>query len=285
MTGRAKIDDRTVARHLPKPTPFWATVFVGPVKIYPSMCSAPTWARSPARRRPTSRRWAPARTRSRSSSPATSCSTRSTTTTTCPTALLQLIEIKGGGDAASAARAVFQTGESDYAWNLQVEDEVLQPHGIRRAKARLQIIDGSPDRSCSRSTSPTRWPEVDGERAEPEDQAPVPSPTRTCARPGAAVDRKSDPGVHLRSHRCRDLQYPRQPAALQVAQHPMGVQNIDKANQLLDAAGWRRGPDGMREKGGRKMSFVYQTSVNRCASEGAGDRQGRRARRRASSSS
>src|SRR4029078_225395 len=31
------------------------------------------------------------------------------------------IEMKGGGDAISAARAVLQTGEFDYAWNLQVE--------------------------------------------------------------------------------------------------------------------------------------------------------------------
>ncbi|NDA56814.1 MAG: peptide ABC transporter substrate-binding protein, partial [Betaproteobacteria bacterium] len=36
------------------------------------------------------------------------------------------IEMKGGGDAVSAARAVLQTGEFDYAWNLQVEDEVLK---------------------------------------------------------------------------------------------------------------------------------------------------------------
>src|SRR5439155_12648247 len=36
------------------------------------------------------------------------------------------IEIKGGGDAVSAARAVFETGEYDYAWNLQVEAQVLE---------------------------------------------------------------------------------------------------------------------------------------------------------------
>ena len=35
------------------------------------------------------------------------------------------MQIKGGGDAASAARAVFQTGEVDYSWNLQVEAQVL----------------------------------------------------------------------------------------------------------------------------------------------------------------
>ena len=36
------------------------------------------------------------------------------------------IEMKGGGDAVSAARAVLQTGEFDYAWNMQVEDEILK---------------------------------------------------------------------------------------------------------------------------------------------------------------
>ena len=36
------------------------------------------------------------------------------------------VELKGGGDAASAARAVIQTGEFDFAWNLQVERDVLE---------------------------------------------------------------------------------------------------------------------------------------------------------------
>src|SRR5204862_2971356 len=38
--------------------------------------------------------------------------------------------------------------------------------------------------------------------------------------------------------------------------------NVDKANQILDAAGWKKGSDGIREKGGKKMKFVYQTSIN-----------------------
>ena len=42
-----------------------------------------------------------------------------------PSSCFDRIEIKGGGDAVSAARAVFQTGEYDYAWNLQVEAPVL----------------------------------------------------------------------------------------------------------------------------------------------------------------
>jgi len=38
--------------------------------------------------------------------------------------------------------------------------------------------------------------------------------------------------------------------------------NIDKASALLEAAGWKKGGDGIREKGGKKLRFVYQTSIN-----------------------
>ncbi|MFN8517144.1 MAG: ABC transporter substrate-binding protein, partial [Chloroflexia bacterium] len=36
------------------------------------------------------------------------------------------VELKGGGDAQSAGRAVLQTGDYDYAWNLQLDDPVLK---------------------------------------------------------------------------------------------------------------------------------------------------------------
>ena len=38
--------------------------------------------------------------------------------------------------------------------------------------------------------------------------------------------------------------------------------NVDKANSVLEAAGWKKGADGIREKGGKKLKFLYQTSVN-----------------------
>ena len=36
------------------------------------------------------------------------------------------VELKGGGDAASAARAVMQTGDADFAYNIQVEAPILK---------------------------------------------------------------------------------------------------------------------------------------------------------------
>src|SRR5262249_2613368 len=38
--------------------------------------------------------------------------------------------------------------------------------------------------------------------------------------------------------------------------------NVDKANDILEKAGWKKGADGIREKGGKKLKYVYQTSIN-----------------------
>ncbi|HWM76443.1 MAG TPA: ABC transporter substrate-binding protein, partial [Methylomirabilota bacterium] len=48
------------------------------------------------------------------------------------------VEMKGGGDAVSAARAVLQTGEYDYGWNMQVEDDILQ-RLEQNGKGRVEI--------------------------------------------------------------------------------------------------------------------------------------------------
>ena len=55
--------------------------------------------------------------------------------------------------------------------------------------------------------------------------------------------------------------------------------NVDKANQILEAAGWKKGSDGIRAKDGVKLKMVYQTSINAPAPEDPADRQaGRRPR-------
>jgi len=51
----------------------------------------------------------------------------------------QEVIFKGGGDAASAARAVLETGEADYAWNLQVEPEILR---AMEAAGRGKVVAG-----------------------------------------------------------------------------------------------------------------------------------------------
>jgi len=49
---------------------------------------------------------------------------------------------KGGGDAVGAARAVMETGEADYGWNLQVEPEILNAMQTDDALGTLEAAFG-----------------------------------------------------------------------------------------------------------------------------------------------
>src|SRR5260370_38084405 len=73
-------------------------------------------------------------------------------------------EMKGGGDAVSAARAVLQTGEYDFAWNMQVEDEILQ-RLEKSGKGRVDIAPGGNIEHIQLNTTDP-WTEVDGERSK-----------------------------------------------------------------------------------------------------------------------
>ena len=71
--------------------------------------------------------------------------------------------MKGGGDAVSAARAVLQTGEYDYAWNMQVEDEILKRlekggkgRVASRPAATSSISSSTPPIPGTRSTASAR---------------------------------------------------------------------------------------------------------------------------------
>ena len=80
------------------------------------------------------------------------------------------IEMKGGGDAVSAARAVMQTGEYDYAWNMQVEDEILKRFEQGgRGKADI-VTGGNIEHIQCNQTDP--WTEVDGERSSVKTKHP-----------------------------------------------------------------------------------------------------------------
>ncbi len=88
------------------------------------------------------------------------------------------IEMKGGGDAVSAARAVLQTGEYDFAWNLQVEDEILKRLEAG-GKGHVEITAGRQHRAYP---AQLHRPVDRGRRRalEHQDQASVPE------RPGGA---------------------------------------------------------------------------------------------------
>ena len=169
------------------------------------------------------------------------------------------IEMKGGGDAVSAARAVLQTGEYDFAWNLQVEDELLK-RLEEAGRGRVVITPtGNVEHIELNNTDPLK--EVDGERSRVK--APHPILTDRAVRQGLnlLVDRRSvERFIYGRTGKAT-ANYINNPAAF-VSKNTAFEFNIEKAIPLLDKAGWKPGADGVRTKDGIRLRLVYQTSIN-----------------------
>ena len=169
------------------------------------------------------------------------------------------IEMKGGGDAVSAARAVMQTGEFDYAWNLQVEDEILR-RLEQGGKGKVDIVSGG-DIEHIQCNFTDPWKEVDGERSSIKTKHPFLSDPAVRQALNLLVDRASVQEQIYGRTGIATANYLNAPPRFQ-SKNTKWEFNVDKANQILDAAGWKRGSDGIREKGGVKLKMVYQTSIN-----------------------
>src|SRR6266545_1544812 len=169
------------------------------------------------------------------------------------------IEMKGGGDAPSAARAVLQTGEFDYAWNMQVEDEILR-RWEQGGKGRADIVSGGNIEHIQLNTTDP-WTEVDGERSSTKTRHPVLSDPAVRQALNVLVDRGSVQEEIYGRTGVATANFINAPSRF-VSKNTKWEFNVDKANQILDAAGWKRGADGVRAKDGKKLKFVYQTSIN-----------------------
>ena len=169
------------------------------------------------------------------------------------------IEMKGGGDAPSAARAVLQTAEFDYAWNMQVEDEILK-RWEQGGKGRADIVSGGNIEHIQLNfTDP--WTEVDGEKSSIKTKHPILSDFAVRQALNLLVDRGSVQEEIYGRTGIATANFVNAPARF-VSKNTKWEFNVEKANQLLEAAGWKRGTDGIRGKDGKKLKFVYQTSVN-----------------------
>jgi peptide/nickel transport system substrate-binding protein len=169
------------------------------------------------------------------------------------------IEMKGGGDAVSAARAVLQTGEFDYAWNLQVEDEILV-RLEQGGKGRVNVIPGG-DVEFIQLAYADPWTEVDGERANPTTRHPILQDAAVREALSLLVDKNSVQQYIYGRTGIATSNFVNNPAKFRSPNNKVEF-NVEKANDLLEKAGWKKGADGIREKGGKKLKFVYQTSVN-----------------------
>ena len=169
------------------------------------------------------------------------------------------VEMKGGGDAVGAARAVIQTGEYDFAWNLQVEDEILK-RLEQGGKGHADIVPGGNIEHIQVNTTDP-WTEVDGERASAKTKHPILSDPAVRQALNLLVDRGSIQEEIYGRTGIATANFLNAPSRF-VSKNTKWEFNVEKANQILEAAGCKRGSDGVRAKDGKKLKFLYQTSIN-----------------------
>ena len=169
-----------------------------------------------------------------------------------------IVELKGGGDATSAARAVLQTGDVDYAVNLQVEAEVLLQLSEGGVGELLTPEGPGVERILLNRTDPNV--EVDGERAHIS--VPHPALSELEFRQALAVmcDRETIAGQLYGPTGVATSNILTQPPRFASSNTSFEF-DVEKGKEMLDAAGWEL-VDGVRTKNGYATEFVYQTSTN-----------------------
>ena len=179
----------------------------------------------------------------------------------------QSVLFKGGGDATSAARSVLETGEMHFAWNLQVEPEILNKMTEAGKGTIIAGFGTAVERLMVNFTNPN--PADDENRSEylggNNNRNPHPFLTEYSVRRALslAIDRQVlvDAGYGSAGKiSCNVLPAPAIYASN--ANDECKTPNVAEANRLLDEAGWVPGSDGVREKNGVRLSILYQTSTN-----------------------
>ena len=165
------------------------------------------------------------------------------------------VELKGGGDPVSAARAVLQTGQYDYGWGLNMEDEIL-----RRledgGKGRV-VIGRTTNLDYLQLNQADPWRDVDGERASIRTTHPFLTDPAVRSALALLVDRAAiQSEIWGRQGDTTGNFLNRRPFA---SPNTRWEFNPDKASALLDAAGWKRGADGVRVKDGKRLKLLFQT--------------------------
>ena len=176
------------------------------------------------------------------------------------------VMMQGGGDATAAARAVLQLNEADYAWNLQVEPDVLESlaeggggsivTAFATAVERLMLNQTNPDPSLG---------ELRSEYAGGTNPHPFLSDPVVGRALSLSIDRDTlvrvGYGPLAGRSTCNVWPYP--PGLASTNNDECLVQDIDLAKEILDGAGIVDSDgDGVRERNGVPLKILFQTSTN-----------------------
>lgn len=172
------------------------------------------------------------------------------------------VTVKGGGDALAAASAVMETGEFDYAWNTQINPEqqaqmeaggkgkFVNAFGTLVERIEMNMTDPSP-----------ALPE--GERSTTKHPHPFLSDIKVRKALSMAIDRNALVEIGYGGAGRPTCNLVPAPALYASDNTECLTQDVEGAKALLAEAGWTdTDGDGIVDKDGKKMSILYQTSVN-----------------------
>ncbi len=171
------------------------------------------------------------------------------------------VELKGGGDATSAARAVLQTGDADFAYNLQVEARILEELEAAGKGKVVANFGGESERILINYTDPNQATGT-GERSSLQFPHPFLTDKKVRQAFALAIDKDviaqqlyGATGKATANFLIAPPQYNSNNTSYQF--------NLEQAASLLDEAGWQdSNNNGIRDKNGVEMKVLFQTSVN-----------------------
>ncbi len=180
-------------------------------------------------------------------------------------AYFDTVIFKGGGDAASAARAVLETGEADYGWNLQVEPEILRDMEEAGLGKVVAAFAGLVERVLVNQTNP--HPDLGDDRSEymsGDNSHPFLTFPPIPQAMSMAIDRSLiSEQLYGFAGKATCNVIPAPLHYVSTANDGCLAQDVDGANALLDENDVvDTDGDGIREYNGTPLKVTYQTSTN-----------------------
>ncbi len=173
------------------------------------------------------------------------------------------LTFKGGGDATAAGRAVMETGEFDYAWNLQLAPEVIAQMEAGGKGTPVAGFGPLVERIMLNQTNAS--PDLpEGERSTAAHPHPFLTDPAVYKAMSLAVDRPLLVEIGYGKAGQVTCNWVPAPAAVNSTTFSCDTQDIEGAKKMLDDAGYKdTNGDGVRETpDGVPMKVVYQTSTN-----------------------
>lgn len=172
------------------------------------------------------------------------------------------LTFKGGGSAEDSGRAVMETGEFDYGWNLQLAPDVIAKMAEGGKGVPVAGFGPLVERIMLNQTNPS--PDLpEGERSTAKHPHPFLREPAVYKAMSMAIDRPLLVEVGYGTAGNVTCNWVPAPDVFNSTALTCDTQDIAGANKMLDDAGFVDSDgDGVREVNGVPMKILYQTSTN-----------------------